>query len=150
MKKSGFSDDGMVGVGHTLRVSATDPFVAGRSVFSSRRPRRFSKRGQQVAEYMLMFAAVSAAFLAIHVYARRGLQARIKELVDVEVGPQEDSSPLTVPKAEGWSSSNMISEVYSSSRDIKEGEQMRSWFETGSFGSGVTVSVMNENMSTTG
>ncbi len=133
-----------------LRASAPDLFVAAARTSSSCRQPRSSRRGQQVAEYMVMFAAVAAAFLAIHVYARRGLQARIKELVDVEVGPQIDSSPMTVPKAQGWSSSNMTSEVYSNARDIQEGQETRSWFETASSTSGVAVSVMNEDMSTEG
>ena len=150
MKKSGFFDDRMVGAGHTLRVSATDPFVAGRSVFSSRRPRRFSKRGQQVAEYMLMFAAVSAAFLAIHVYARRGLQARVKELVDVEVGPQEDSSPLTVPKAEENSVSDITSSSRVNTRERQDGMQTTSWFDSSSSASGVSVAVVNQDISSEG
>ncbi|MBI2495993.1 MAG: hypothetical protein HYW10_05460, partial [Candidatus Omnitrophica bacterium] len=43
---------------------------------------RWDQRGQNIAEYAILFAVVIAAFAAMQVYAKRGLQARIKSGTD--------------------------------------------------------------------
>ena len=41
-----------------------------------------NRRGQSVAEYAILFAVVIGAYVAMQVYARRGLQARVRNATD--------------------------------------------------------------------
>lgn len=41
-----------------------------------------SRRGQNTAEYAILIGVIVAAAIAMQVYVRRGMQARIKEAVD--------------------------------------------------------------------
>jgi len=66
-----------------------------------------SRRGQQVAEYSLLIAAISAALLAMYIYAKRGLQGTIKGLTDHEIGWQNDSVPILAAGAHQMSNSTL-------------------------------------------
>lgn len=47
------------------------------------------KRGQSTIEYALLIAIVAAAFLAMHLYAERAVQANFKIIEDqINVEPQ--------------------------------------------------------------
>jgi gas vesicle protein len=43
---------------------------------------RSGKRGQSIAEYAVLFAVVIGAYVAMQVYAKRGMQARVKNATD--------------------------------------------------------------------
>ena len=45
-----------------------------------------NRRGQSIAEYAILFAVVIGAYVAMQVYARRGLQARVKSATDALTG----------------------------------------------------------------
>jgi hypothetical protein len=45
-----------------------------------------NRRGQSVAEYAILLGLVIAAFVTMQVYARRGLQARVKSGTDALTG----------------------------------------------------------------
>lgn len=81
-------------VRRTLRVSALDLFVSGLLGLFSCRWSLQSRRGQQVAEYMILIAGLAMAFSVMSIYTKRGLQARVKQLVDYEIGSQRESNPL--------------------------------------------------------
>lgn len=66
-----------------------------------------SRHGQQVAEYSLLIAAISAALLAMYIYAKRGLQGTIKGLTDHEIGWQNDSVPILAAGAHQMSNSTL-------------------------------------------
>ena len=51
--------------------------------------RRMKKKGQTTLEYMVVIVILLAAFLAMQVYIRRGLQGRMKSSID-ELGDQYD------------------------------------------------------------
>ncbi|MFB3918943.1 MAG: hypothetical protein ACE14U_02620 [Candidatus Velamenicoccus archaeovorus] len=53
-----------------------------------------SRRGQQIAEYALVMAALASALLMMYVYTKRGIQSTIKDLTDHEIGWQNDSVPI--------------------------------------------------------
>lgn len=44
--------------------------------------RRLGRMGQSTAEYAIVFALVVAAAIAMQVYVKRGLQGRVKNVVD--------------------------------------------------------------------
>lgn len=46
-----------------------------------------NRRGQSVAEYAVLLGLVIGAFVTMQVYARRGLQARVKSGTDALTGP---------------------------------------------------------------
>lgn len=61
---------------------------------SSACPRkRKSIRGQQILEYAVLIAAISAALTAMFVYGKRGLQSMIRYSAD-QVGLQKDSEQI--------------------------------------------------------
>ena len=87
-RQSGLTNERRLSEGRTLPESgesrsACHSFLLG-----------MSRRGQQVAEYSLLIAAISAALLAMYIYAKRGLQGTIKGLTDHEIGWQNDSVPI--------------------------------------------------------
>lgn len=49
------------------------------------------KRGQNTAEYAILIGVIVAAAIAMQVYIRRGMQARIKEAVDFTKTADDDS-----------------------------------------------------------
>lgn len=56
--------------------------------------RRLGKKAQTTAEYAILIALVVGAVVAMQVYVRRGLQARVRDVVDdVDVGGQYSSVP---------------------------------------------------------
>jgi hypothetical protein len=128
----------------TLRVSATGLFAAGLlSLFSCRRSCQ-DKRGQQVAEYMVLIAVLAAAFLTANVYARRGLQAHIKQAVDAEIGTQIAGSPLIVPGTEERSTGGGTSTSRSNTRVRRDGLTSRVDYDSSSLSSGIFVSTFNQ------
>ena len=57
--------------------------------------KRLGKRGQTTAEYAILIALVVAAAMAMQIYVKRGLQGRVKDVVDHtgtggEVGTEGD------------------------------------------------------------
>jgi len=44
--------------------------------------RRLGKRGQTTAEYAILIALVVGAAMAMQIYVKRGLQGRVKDVVD--------------------------------------------------------------------
>ncbi|MFH1441999.1 MAG: hypothetical protein ABIH18_08180 [Candidatus Omnitrophota bacterium] len=44
--------------------------------------RKWSKRAQSTAEYAILIAVVVGAVVAMQIYVRRGLQGRVKDVVD--------------------------------------------------------------------
>ncbi|MBM3244957.1 MAG: class III signal peptide-containing protein [Candidatus Omnitrophica bacterium] len=44
--------------------------------------KRLGKRGQTTAEYAILIALVVAAAMAMQIYVKRGLQGRVKDVVD--------------------------------------------------------------------
>ncbi len=44
--------------------------------------RKWSKRAQSTAEYAILIAVVVGAVVAMQIYVRRGLQGRVKDIVD--------------------------------------------------------------------
>lgn len=71
-------------------------------------------RGQAIAEYAILFGIVTMAILGMQVYAKRGLQASVKQFAD-QIGPQQDGLVDTNPEFE-WKRvgcSNIDSQVSS-------------------------------------
>lgn len=57
--------------------------------------RRLHKKGQTTAEYAILIALVVGAVLAAQIYVRRGLQGRIRDVVDhVGVGGDVGGAPF--------------------------------------------------------
>lgn len=50
-----------------------------------------SKRGQNTAEYAILIGVIVAAAIAMQIYIRRGMQARIKDAVDFTKTADDDS-----------------------------------------------------------
>lgn len=44
--------------------------------------RKLNRRGQNTAEYAILIGVIVAAAIAMQIYVRRGMQARIKDAVD--------------------------------------------------------------------
>ena len=53
------------------------------------------RKGQSVAEYAILLSLVIAAAVAMQVYVRRGLQARMKKGTDAFTGITQDITPGT-------------------------------------------------------
>lgn len=51
-----------------------------------------SRRGQNTAEYAILIGVIVAAAIAMQVYIRRGMQARVKDAVDYTKNMDQDSS----------------------------------------------------------
>jgi gas vesicle protein len=49
-----------------------------------------SKKGQNTAEYAILIGVIVAAAIAMQVYIRRGVQARIKDAVDFTMTADDD------------------------------------------------------------
>lgn len=47
--------------------------------------RMLNKRGQNTAEYAILIGVIVAAAIAMQVYVRRGMQARVKDAVDTSL-----------------------------------------------------------------
>ncbi|MGE5280503.1 MAG: hypothetical protein ACM3L6_07170 [Deltaproteobacteria bacterium] len=50
-----------------------------------------SKRGQNTAEYAILIGVIVAAAIAMQVYIRRGVQARMKDAVDFTLTADDDA-----------------------------------------------------------
>lgn len=50
-----------------------------------------SKRGQNTAEYAILIGVIVAAAIAMQIYIRRGMQARIKDAVDFTKTADDDA-----------------------------------------------------------
>lgn len=50
-----------------------------------------SKRGQNTAEYAILIGVIVAAAIAMQIYIRRGMQARVKDAVDFTRTADDDS-----------------------------------------------------------
>ena len=61
------------------------------------RGKKNSRLGQQVAEYAMVLVALSMALTVMYIYAKRGMQARIKDAVDQEIGSQGSSVQVLAP-----------------------------------------------------
>ena len=53
--------------------------------------RNRSKRGQNTAEYAILIGVIVAAAIAMQVYIRRGVQARMKDAVDFTLTADDDA-----------------------------------------------------------
>lgn len=66
--------------------------------------KRWNKRAQSTAEYAILIAVVVGAVVAMQIYVRRGLQGRVKDIVD-NVGDAQivgtDGTTVTNPFATG-------------------------------------------------
>lgn len=49
-----------------------------------------SRRGQNTAEYAILIGVIVAAAIAMQIYIRRGMQARIKDTVDFTMTADDD------------------------------------------------------------
>jgi gas vesicle protein len=49
------------------------------------------KRGQNTAEYAILIGVIVAAAIAMQIYVRRGMQARIRDAVDYSKNLQDES-----------------------------------------------------------
>ena len=56
-----------------------------------------SRKGQNTAEYAILIGVIVAAAIAMQIYIRRGMQARIKDAVDQEIGSQGSSVQVLAP-----------------------------------------------------
>lgn len=50
-----------------------------------------SRKGQNTAEYAILIGVIVAAAIAMQIYIRRGMQARIKDSVDFTMTADDDS-----------------------------------------------------------
>lgn len=50
-----------------------------------------SRRGQNTAEYAILIGVIVAAAIAMQIYIRRGMQARVKDAVDFTMTADEDA-----------------------------------------------------------
>ena len=55
-----------------------------------------AKRGQNTAEYAILIGVIVAAAIAMQVYVRRGMQARIKDAVDFVDTADDDVANMQV------------------------------------------------------
>jgi len=78
------------------------------------------KRGQTVQEYVVLLAVVAAAFIAMQVYVRRGVQGRLKDMANQINSKQYEPTDTT--------SKNTISRTGSST----EGEHLGTYTIKGS------------------
>jgi len=104
-----------------------------------------SPRGQQVAEYSLLIAAISAALLAMYIYTKRGLQGTIKNLADHEIGWQNDSVPILASGAH-QSSNSTLNTVSHDRMNIKKDPDFGTQYEfsSASYSSGEGNATYNE------
>lgn len=95
----------------------------------------FSKRfGQSLTEYVILIGIVSAAFLAMNVYMKRGIQGVIKVASD-EIGRQEDAEEIDPQKGTRTASDirRVTSGATAGSAELSEGATRRiRTFEGGS------------------
>ena len=52
--------------------------------------RFFNRRGQNTAEYAILIGVIVAAAIAMQIYVRRGMQARIKDAVDYSMSADDE------------------------------------------------------------
>jgi hypothetical protein len=133
-------------VRRTLRVSASGLFVSGLPGLFFCRWSQKNRRGQQAAEYMVLIAGLAAAFIAINVYARRGLQAHIRQAVDAEIGTQVASAPLSVPGVEERSTDGRTLTSGSNTRVQRDGLTSRIEYDSSVSGSGTSVSTVDQEL----
>ena len=84
----------------SLRLPASDGVPPASSSLRAPCCRCLSSLGQQIIEYAVLIAAVAAAFSAMFLYGKRGLQATIRESVVKTIGGQVQSAPLADVTAE--------------------------------------------------
>lgn len=85
-----------------------------------------TKRGQNLTEIALIIGIVGLVLIGMEVYARRGIQSKVKDLTDNMIGKeqaiyQQDTSGLAVDKSESASSSSstaVISERQGGSKTV--------------------------------
>jgi hypothetical protein len=103
-------------------------------------PNIWKRRGQQAIEYAIVIAALSAALMTMFTYAKRGLQAHIREVTIQEIGVQSDSAPLADVNSNTTSTGvtdTLSSGASASQRAIDGGTQ--SSYESASTSAGVSV-----------
>ena len=129
----------------TLQVPLMDRSVCPRLRLSKRSGLASRRsRGQQIIEYALVIAAISAALTGMYVYMKRGLQARIKEVVDNEIGPQINSAPLVMPMVSQTSVSTVESLTNGSTRVKKSDDTADYTFGSIATSSGEAVMISNQ------
>lgn len=88
--------------------------------------RKKGNRAQSATEYALLLAVLLASFIGMQTYAKRGIQAVIKNNID-EFGPQEtkDALPEDVLSTEEASKINILSESKVGTIGIRDGNGAR-------------------------
>ncbi|MFH1622306.1 MAG: hypothetical protein ABIA97_04205 [Candidatus Omnitrophota bacterium] len=97
-----------------------------------------NKRGQNTAEYAILIGVIVAAAIAMQIYVRRGMQARIKDAVDYS---------LTNPGTNVFTSSQYEPEYLSSSYETTSSTDTS---ESMARGGGITRDITNEYTQRTG
>lgn len=98
------------------------------------------KRGQNTAEYAILIGVIVAAAIAMQIYVRRGMQARIKDAVDYSVTIDDDG--------ENVFNSTQYEPYYMESSLATESTSARS--ESMAKGGEITRDITNEFTSRTG
>jgi hypothetical protein len=75
---------------------------------------RRKKIGQSTAEYAIVIGLVIAAAVAMQVYVKRGIQAKVKDAVDYKTADMTAAGITGTPFEPTYSSSNMTSSRTSS------------------------------------
>lgn len=112
---------------------------------SSACPRkRKSIRGQQILEYAILIAAISAALMTMYVYGKRGLQSMIRYSAD-QIGPQKDSEQImagALVNIAPMRGSSAITTYSSDTMDVQKTGEARSYdTASNSFSSGSSTTI---------
>jgi hypothetical protein len=106
--------------------------------------KRKSIRGQQILEYAILIAAISAALTAMFVYGKRGLQSMVRQTAD-QIGPQKDSEQImsgALVNITPMRGSSAITTYSSDTMDVQKTGEARSYDTASvSFSSGNSTTI---------
>jgi len=103
-----------------------------------------SRRGQNTAEYAILIGVIVAAAIAMQIYIRRGMQARIKDAVDFARTGDDDAGGYL------YSNTTQYEPYYSESgRDLST-TQSGSTTEGVQMGGGYNKTIDSESIARTG
>ncbi len=103
-----------------------------------------SRRGQNTAEYAILIGVIVAAAIAMQIYIRRGMQARIKDAVDFARTGDDDSGGYL------YSNETQYEPYYMESAKTITTTQSGSSSEALQEGGGVNRVISSESVSRTG
>ena len=90
---------------------------------------KLSKKGQNIAEYSVLIAIVIAAAVGMQVYVKRGLQGKMKDVVDSAPSVQVDGTTIDFKTKQYEPSFTASAGVVNSPRSLAETHSARGGIE---------------------